>query len=251
MTDPARRLAEQLGVSLDVLPRGRLVTEAIVRQHAAPTARPEARQVILFGAGGHAAVLIDLLRLTRTHDIEGLVDDGATDPVLGVPVLGPRACLSDLKARGFHQAINAIGGVRTLDTRKAVFALLAEQGFACPGLIHPRAVVDLSAVLGDGHQLLAQSYVGSRAHLGFGVIVNTAAVVSHDCRIGDYCHIAPGALLAGGVVVDHETIVGMGVTTAVGLRIGARCRIGNGVTLLADVPDNTMILAGTVWPRRA
>jgi acetyltransferase-like isoleucine patch superfamily enzyme len=72
--------------------------------------------------------------------------------------------------------------------------------------------------------------------------------VSHDCTIGANSHIAPGAVLAGEVVVGEGALVGMGVTASVGLRIGDRCVIGNGSVVTADVPDGTVVSAGTVWP---
>jgi acetyltransferase-like isoleucine patch superfamily enzyme len=66
-----------------------------------------------------------------------------------------------------------------------------------------------------------------------------------------YSHIAPGVLLAGEVHVGARTLVGMGVTTAIGIRIGDNVRIGNGAILLADVPDKTIIQAGRFWTGKA
>jgi len=82
-------------------------------------------------------------------------------------------------------------------------------------------------------------------------MVNTNAVVSHDCEIGAYTHIAPGALLAGLVHVGERTLVGMGVTTTIGVRIGSGVRIGNGAIVLADVPDKVIIQAGRFWTGKA
>ena len=36
------------------------------------------------------------------------------------------------------------------------------------------------------------------AQVGRGCIVNSAAVVEHDCRLGDWVHVSPGAALGGG-----------------------------------------------------
>jgi UDP-3-O-[3-hydroxymyristoyl] glucosamine N-acyltransferase len=82
-------------------------------------------------------------------------------------------------------------------------------------------------------------------------MVNTNAVVSHDCEIGAYTHIAPGTLLAGHVHVGMRTLIGMGVTTAIGVRIGSGVRIGNGAIVLADVPDKMVIQAGRYWVGKA
>jgi acetyltransferase EpsM len=96
-------------------------------------------------------------------------------------------------------------------------------------------------------QVFANAYIGSEAVLHPMCMINTNAVISHDCEIGSFTHIAPGALLAGQVLVGERTLLGMGVTTAIGVKVGSGVRIGNGAIILADVPDNTIIQAGRYW----
>ena len=52
------------------------------------------------------------------------------------------------------------------------------------------------------------------------VIVNTGAIVEHDCYVGDHVHIASGAVLAGGVVVGEGAHVGASASVRQGVRIG-------------------------------
>jgi acetyltransferase-like isoleucine patch superfamily enzyme len=40
----------------------------------------------------------------------------------------------------------------------------------------------------------------------------------------------------------------MGVTTAVGVKIGEWARIGNGARINGDVPPRGIVQAGTTWP---
>ncbi len=90
--------------------------------------------------------------------------------------------------------------------------------------------------------------MGSEAHLGLGVIVNTAAVVSHDCELQDYVNIAPGALLAGNVKVGEGVLVGMGVTINLNVEVGPGAMIGNSAVVKTDVPAHQVVRAGSVWP---
>jgi acyl-[acyl carrier protein]--UDP-N-acetylglucosamine O-acyltransferase len=78
-------------------------------------------------------------------------------------------------------------------------------------------------------------------------MVNTGAIVSHDCLIGSYTHIAPGAQLAGHVHVGEKVLVGMGVKVVIGIQIGDGSRVGSGAIVLADVPPRTILKAGEVW----
>jgi len=261
ITKPARMLAEQLGVDLSTLPQDRLVTEAIVRQAAGANQKLDIKlasskkpYLLIFGAGGHAKSIMDMVKLLDKYAIAGILDDDKNligKEVLGIPVLGTRTLLPVLIEQGVKHAANGVGGILDINIRIKVFESLEQAGYSFPALVHPRATVEESAKIEPGVQVFANAYVGSDAHLCARCMVNTNAVVSHDCVIGMYTHIAPGALLAGQVHVGARTLVGMGVTTAIGVRIGDNVRIGNGAIILADVPDKTIIQAGRFWTGKA
>ncbi len=261
ITKPARLLAASLGVDLASLPTDRLVTEEVVRQFAGVTETlavdlpaSEKPYILIYGAGGHAKSVMEIVLQNNAHAIAGIVDDDkrlAGKQVLGIPVLGTHALLPALVERGVRLAANGVGGIIDIGVRVRIFELLESAGFTFPALIHPRATVEPSATVGDGAQVFANAYVGSEAVLHTKCMVNTNAVVSHDCEIGSYTHIAPGALLAGHVHVGERTLIGMGVTTTIGVKIGSGVRIGNGAIVLADVPDKMVIQAGRYWVGKA
>lgn len=259
ITRPARALAESLGIDLATLPTDRLITEDVVRRLAGASAvefeLPPADKpyLLIYGGGGHAKSLMEMARAIGQFALAGIVDDKIPPGtrVLDVPVLGGRAVLAALRERGVELAANGVGGILDINVRVKIFSLLEEHGFRLPSLVHPRATIEPSATIGEGVQVFANAYVGSQAVLRPKCMVNTGAIVSHDCEIGPYTHIAPGALLAGHVHVGERTLIGMGVTTAVGVRIGSSVRVGNGAILLADVPDGIIVQAGRFWTGRA
>jgi sugar O-acyltransferase (sialic acid O-acetyltransferase NeuD family) len=254
ITRPARSLAQALDLDLSTLPTDRLITEAFLRQlPQSPNpliTQSSNAQILLYGAGGHAKAVLEMAQAIGAFRIAGIVDDNPAltgTSVLGIPVLGTRAILPQLAAQGIRLAANGVGGIINIDIRVKLFELLAGYGFAFPILRHPRATVEPSAQVGDGVQVFANAYVGSSAILHEKCMINTGAIVSHDCEIGKYTHIAPGCLLAGHVHVGERALVGMGVTTTIGLKIGNGARVGNGAVLLADVPDRQIVPAGKVW----
>ncbi len=253
ITKPARALAESLHLALATLPTDRLITEAVIREltsNQQPIAPSQNSQIILYGAGGHAKAVLEMVRAIGAFNIAGIIDDNkalAGTSVLGVPIVGGGEMLKSLSAQGIHLAANGVGGIVNIAVRIRLFELLASNGFVFPILRHPRATVEASARIADGVQVFANAYVGSESILHERCMINTGAIVSHDCEIGAYTHIAPGAMLAGHVHVGERALVGMGVTTVIGLKIGAGARIGNGAVLLADVPERAIIPAGKVW----
>lgn len=262
ITQPALSAAQEAGLDLNVLPVGPLITESVLQTYLAPPetlvaigAEPAetAGELIVYGGGGHGKTLIDLIRALGAYAIAGVIDDGLKpgERVLDVPVLGGEADLGRIFEEGVHLAVNAVGGIGDVGSRIRVFHRLQAAGFRFPTLVHPRATVEPSAQIGPGAQVFTGAYVGSAARLGFGVIVNTHAVVSHDGELGDFVNISPGALLAGGVKVGAGALIGMGVSVNLGVTIGERARVGNSAVVVGDVPAGGMVRAGARWPERS
>lgn len=200
------------------------------------------------GAGGHAKVLIELLR-GRGWEIVGLTDTDAArwgGLVLGVPVLGGDEELTRLGAggrRSFDAAFVAVGTPRG-DTgpRRRAWDLLRRHGFEVIGGVHPTAVISPSATLGPGAQILAGAIVQADARVGANVLVNDGVIVEHDDVIGDHAHLASGARLAGGVTIGEGAHVGLGAVVREGTRVGRNAIVGAGAVVLTDVPDGAVVV---------
>jgi sugar O-acyltransferase (sialic acid O-acetyltransferase NeuD family) len=261
ITKPAKVLAESLSVDLTTLHVDGRVTVDVIRQFAGEKEKLTATflvskkpYLLIYGAGGHAKSVMEMVLQNNIHTIAGIVDDDKHLKgrlVLGIPVLGSRVLLPAIKEQGVLLAANGVGGIIDIGLRVGIYKLLESTGFSFPVLIHPRACVEPSAYVENGVQVFANAYVGAEAVLHSRCMINTNAVVSHDCEIGSYTHIAPGALLAGHVRVGDRTLIGMGVTTTIGVKIGSEVRIGNGAIVLADIPDKMVVQAGRYWVGKA
>lgn len=257
ISKPALILAQSNNLDLDELPVGPLVTESLVQELLDGTPEPgqqnfdfDAHELIVYGGGGHGKSVIDLIRASGIYHIQGVIDDGIKPgtSILGVQVLGGKQILPELHAQGIRQAVNAVGGIGDITSRIKVFQILAENGFVCPTISHPSAVIEPSANIASGVQIFPHAYVGSEAIVDFGVIINTGAIVSHECRLDPYTNISPGTVLAGDVKIGRGSLIGMGVTVNLGVKIGGYSRIGNSATIKSDVIEGSIIKAGAVWP---
>ena len=251
ITQPALVLAKEYGIDLASLPMDQLVTEAFIKRKMIPLEiKADANAIIIYGGGGHAKSLIDLIRAEGKYAIVGILDDGvpAGSQVMGVPVLGGGELLAVLRQKGVDRAVNAVGGIGSIAPRLAVYEKLKEAGFTCPTVVHPRAYVEQSSKIGEGGQIFFNAYVGSEVEIGYGCIINTGAILSHDCLLGNYVNISPGAILAGAVTVKDCALVGMGVTINLHVSVGAGTRVGNSAVIKSDIPDNAVVRAGSVWP---
>ena len=254
ITQPALALAQELGINLDQLPQDTLITEKLIREFFLPAAKAiDPKALVIYGGGGHAKALIELIEAEGKYRVAGVLDDhlAAGSKIFNAPVLGGGDLLARLKAQGIGQVVNAVGGIGDIVPRLHIYERIASAGLKVPSVVHPRAYIEKSAVLGEGGQVFFNAYIGSDCRVGFGCIINTGAILSHDCVLGEYVNISPGAILAGTVSVGARTLIGMGATINLGVKVGSGVRIGNSAVIKSDVPDNTIVRAGAVWPERS
>jgi len=186
----------------------------------------------LYGASGHAKVIIDILK-SRGLTISGIFDDNIQiKRLLEFKVLSPY----DPKIVGDEKIIISIGDnkTRSLVTGKISTAF----GLA----IHNTAFVSGYSSIGPGTVVMPYAVIQSNAVLGKHVIINTSAIVEHDCQIEDFVHISPNVTLCGNVHIGQGTHVGAGATIIPGIKVGEWCTIGAGSIIIEDVPDNVLIV---------
>jgi acetyltransferase-like isoleucine patch superfamily enzyme len=89
---------------------------------------------------------------------------------------------------------------------------------------------------------MARVVINAGAQIGKNCIVNTAAIVEHECRVGDHVHLSPGVLLGGGVTVHSFAHVGIGAIALPGTEIGEGAIIGAGAVVVDSVPSGATVV---------
>jgi len=199
-------------------------------------------KVVVFGAGGHAKVVISTI-LEAGHSVVGLYDDDTAKhgcKVLGVEVSGTIAEAHPLPD---VSSILAIG-----DNRLRHELAQKLSGWLWATILHPRAYVHTTAKIGVGTVIFAGAIVQPDVEIGDHVIVNTGASVDHDCRIGDFVHLAPGVRLAGEVTVGEGALIGIGTSVLPGVRIGAWAVVGAGAVVTEDVAPGVTVVGVPARP---
>jgi UDP-perosamine 4-acetyltransferase len=194
------------------------------------------KRVIILGGGGHAGVLIEILRMLNIKII------GVADPNLsresvvhgGIPVIGcDEAVMSYTPDE--TMLVNGMGPAHKNSYREVLSRKFISAGHKFLTLVHPQAYVSPSAQISPGVQIMAGAVVQTKSFIGEMAVINTGAIVDHNCRVDDYTHLGPGSVLCGGVETGCGVFVGAGSVVIENLSLGRNALLAAGVTLRRDL----------------
>ena len=182
-------------------------------------------RLLIIGAGGHGASVAEAAELSGFFDVVGFLDDALPvgQTVLNWAVLGAIGGLSkegrlDSYRAACDQGIVAVGNNTV---REKITQQLVDAGFDIATVIHPRAFVSPSAVVGSGSTVMAGAIVGTETRLGLGSIVNSGAVVDHHARVEDFGHLGVNASMTGGTLLRRGAWMQAGSALGYGVEIPA------------------------------
>jgi sugar O-acyltransferase (sialic acid O-acetyltransferase NeuD family) len=181
----------------------------------------------LYGASGHAKVIIEILE-KQGIKIQGLFDDNLDiKGLLNYAVLGSPEPNKPIE----EEVIVSIG---FNPIRKQI---VEKYRFNYGKAIHLNAEISTRSTIGEGSVVMGNTIINSGVEIGKHVIINTSASIDHDCIIEDFVHISPNATLCGDVFVGEGTHVGAGAVIIPGVKIGKWTVVGAGSVIIKDVPD--------------
>jgi sugar O-acyltransferase (sialic acid O-acetyltransferase NeuD family) len=195
-------------------------------------------EIVVVGGGGHAKVVISILRKLDRHRILGYTDLKDNGPLLGVPYLGCDRELAEL-AVGPQKlsAVLALGQVGLGELRHELWMRLHSPTLSFPLIVSSGAMVNDGASCGEGAVVMDGAIINSGAVIGRGAIVNTNSTIEHDVVLAEWVHVAPGATICGGVTVGRFSMIGAGATVIEGKKIAPRCIVGAGAIVVHHLTE--------------
>ncbi|MFD0673676.1 acetyltransferase [Cohnella sp. GCM10027633] len=202
-----------------------------------------ADKCIVFGGGGHAKVLIDVLESQKIELIGYTALQPSSDELFKNLKFWNEneLAVSDLEKMTVR-LVNGIGAIGDPSLRKKIFERWTADGYTFVSLIHPGSIVSKHVEIEDGVQIMAGAVVQPGCRIGANSIVNTRASIDHDCVIGRHVHLSPGAVLCGSVIVEDEAHIGAGATIKQNVHIGKGSIVGAGAVVIKDVPSGKTVV---------
>lgn len=193
----------------------------------------------IIGYSGHAYVVIDTLLSMNIFLLGYCEKSEKRNNPYQLDFLGDE---SDSSVLDKIESGNVYLGIGKNSIRKALYEQLSLRKIQMPFAAHKNAIVSRSAGISEAAVIMPGAIINSQSRIGRGVICNSASVIEHECIIGDFSHIAPGAVLAGGVTVGTNSFIGANAVVREGVKIGNNVIVGAASVVIRDVSDDLKIV---------
>ncbi|MBP0724473.1 acetyltransferase [Bacillus sp. RG28] len=202
------------------------------------------KKIVIFGSGGHAKVVIDMVEKLNEFSIMAVIDSfqPVSKTICGYRVLGDETSLLSLNNEIFGGVV-AIGDnwIRKQVVEKIKTII---PNFKFVSILDPSSVISNSVKIGDGTVVLPGSVVNCETIIGEHCIINTNSSVDHDCILGSFVSCAPGSTIGGNVKVGDYTAIALGAKVIQSIKIGEHTVIGAGSTVVRDI-ESYVVAYGT------
>lgn len=197
-------------------------------------------KILIAGAGGHALELIDefhkldfaaseITFFDETNNSKCMIRDSYR-------IFSSEKELIDEYEDGFSFCL----GVGNPALRRIFYnKLRLIHGEYFP--LHSRSTVISPTAVGR-FDALAHSFVGAHSHIGLGSLINVSAHVHHECEVGEFCELSPGALMLGKSKIGNNCRLGAGSILLPGVTLGDDVTVGAGAVVTKDFNKAATIL---------
>lgn len=196
--------------------------------------------MVIAGAGGHGLEVFQLL-INQGLDSESIFFFDENPAKSGSNLL-PRPVITDWSRLKdfFAKDANFCLGVGNPVFREKLTMRMEELGGEYFGLRGNHLVGTINSAV--PFDLMSFAFLGPETNLAKGVLINTRAHVHHECSVGAYTEIGPGAMLLGAVQVGKKCRIGAGAIILPGIKLGDEVIVGAGAVVTKNISSNKIMI---------
>ena len=198
--------------------------------------------MIIAGAGGFAKEVFEILnQQNKTTDLAMYVDVALENATFlnGVPILSDPDSLESHFAKHGNSFVVGIGNP---ENRIKFTERMQSFGGEVVSLISLNAEIGgVDVHIGLGTVILGGVRISNSVSIQEGCIIYYNAIITHDCSIGKFVEISPGATVLGRAIIGDYCQLGANCTILPNVRLGKNVTVGAGAVVTKDQPDNSVV----------
>lgn len=200
--------------------------------------------MIVVGAKGFAKEIFEDIVLSESENNIAFYDDISDDNMN--TVYGKYPILKNpVQAKSFlnQNSLQFTLGLGNPHLRKKMLDFFEELNGEVVGTYSKQAKISEHEVtIGKGTNILAGAKISNSVEVGICSIIYYNVLITHDCKVGNFVELSPGATLLGRVHIGDFVHVGANATILPDVQIGENAIIGAGSVVTKNVPPNTTVV---------
>ena len=205
------------------------------------------KNILFWGAKFKAGIIYDLIKSNKIlENTKNLKIKYLFDPNLNKAKFSSTAKFSkkkkDLKnfIKNSSYFVTCIGGEYG-KARYLISKELEKNKLKPLSISSKYAYISNKKLIGKGIQMFPYSVAHHNSKIGDYCILNTGAILEHDCEIGNGVHLMPGAVVGGNTFLGDYVTIGMNATILPKIKVEEGAFIGAGAVVTKNVKKNQIV----------
>src|SRR3989344_1764866 len=195
-------------------------------------------KIIIFGAGGFAKEIIDLIEDNIEGDILGYIDKVESHKkILDCPRLGSDQHLNQIIKK--YKPSHFFAAIGDSKIRSKLYSNLKSK-LSPLSIISKKAHISKYTKIGNHVAVYPYAVISTQVSIGNNTFVYSNSFVGHESKIGNHVNINPGVSIAGKVIIEDFVTVGIGASVKEKLHISKSTTIGGGAMVVKDTKLNNI-----------
>lgn len=197
--------------------------------------------MLIFGAGGHAKEILDILEKNNYQGEIFFFDD--ITKTIPSKLYNKYLIINSLeKLLEMNLADKKLVlGIGNPHLRYLISKKFKELDFELYSIVSNFALIsNYNVILGSGLNIMHNVFISNDVEIGEGTLINNRCNIHHNVKIGKFCEISPNVCITGNVLVGEFTSIGASAVIIPKIKIGKNCIIGAGSVVNRDIPDNSV-----------
>ncbi|MBO5407303.1 MAG: NeuD/PglB/VioB family sugar acetyltransferase [Bacteroidales bacterium] len=119
--------------------------------------------------------------------------------------------------------------------------IVLSKGGEFVSLIHKTAIIQRNTQLGKGCIVCDNVGISCDIKLGDFITFQSYAIVGHDCRVGDYCHLGCRSFMGGFSELGDISSIQTNSIILPHIKVGKGCTVGAGSVVIKKVKDGDTV----------
>ena len=199
------------------------------------------KDIVIFGCGGHAKVVLAEIINDNVFNVVGFIDKSPIKKNFISFNSKKYHVFSDIQEISIDD--NELFGIIAIGDNSLRERISKDIDSSIPNLkwtsiISKNAIINVDVNIKEGTFIAPGVIINNSTTIGKHCIINTSSSIDHDNILKDFSSIAPGVTTAGNVEIGYGSSLGIGCTVEQGIKIGNNTVIGGQSYVNKNCLDN-------------